>query len=233
MVTRRNPDPRRARGAAKIDKAAADTVTADTATADTATANSATTDMAAVDRATTDKATADRTRTDKATTDKVTAGISTAAKVGKVGHDKRRRRIARMALLLGIAFAPLSVSLVAQKFILQTNGIVTYTPDDAAAFAWLRQHAQPGEVVMNDGAADAGIWAAYKTGVSIVLPRSKAVDPRGPESLVRANFSGLDTRPEVREAACRLGVRYVYRGASNSPKLAQELAPAPMEPLPS
>jgi len=173
---------------------------------------------ATTDKAKTDKQTAAEAAADMSTADMSTRDWSTADKLSvKIGHHRGRRRVARMALLLGVAFAPLSVFLVAQKFVLQTNGIVTYTPDDAAAFAWLRAHAQRGDVLMNDGAADAGIWAAYKTGVSIVLPRSKAVDPRGPESLVRANLSELDTRPEVRQAACRLGIRYVYRGASNSP----------------
>lgn len=136
---------------------------------------------------------------------------------GAAGRDRRGRRFARAGLVVGLAFLPLSVFLVAQKFVLQTNGIVTYTPDDMAAFAWLRQHSQPGDMMLNDGAADAGIWAPYKANVSIVLPRSRSVAPDGPEVLVRDHLNELEGRGDVRAAVCQLHIRYVYRGAKGSP----------------
>jgi hypothetical protein len=126
-------------------------------------------------------------------------------------------RIAKRAFVFGMAFGLASVFLVAAKFSLQTGGIVTYSADDAVVMGWLRQHAQPGEVLMNDGAADAGIWAPYKGNVSIVLPRTKGVAPDGPELLLRAHLDSLDSRADVRAAACSLGVRYVFRGEGNSP----------------
>jgi hypothetical protein len=126
------------------------------------------------------------------------------------------QRMSRRALVLGVGIGLASVFLVAGKFSRQTDGVVTYSPDDAAAFAWLRHYAQPGDVLMNDGAADAGIWAPYKANVAIVLLHSRTVQPDGPESLVRANLAELDSRADVRDAACQLGVKYVYHGEANS-----------------
>ena len=67
---------------------------------------------------------------------------------------------------------------VTALFRIQTDHLVTYSADDAAAMAWLNQHAQPGEVLLNDGAADAGIWAPYKTPVSIVLLHTQVFVPK-------------------------------------------------------
>jgi hypothetical protein len=124
-----------------------------------------------------------------------------------------------------MAIALASVVLLAAKFSLQTSGVVTYSANDAAAMAWLRQNAQPGEVLMNDGVADAGIWAPYKGNVSIVLPRTKGVAPNGPEVLVRANVGLLDSRADARDAACKLGVHYVFRGEGNSPSEFRQFPP--------
>jgi hypothetical protein len=135
------------------------------------------------------------------------------------------RRAARWALVLAITFGMLSEVLVADKFRRQTGGIVTYDANDALAMGWLRKHAQPGDVLMNDGAADAGIWAPYKGGVAIVLPRTRAVSTGGPEMLLRSNLGQIDSRTDVREAACSLGVRYVFRGSTNSPSEHRQFPP--------
>ena len=121
----------------------------------------------------------------------------------------------RRALALGVGIGLASVFLVAGKFSRQTDGVVTYSSDDAAAFDWLRQHARPGDVLLNDGDADAGIWAPYKANVAIVLPHSRQVAADGPELMLRANLDDL-ARADVRAAACQLGVTYVYRGEANS-----------------
>ena len=134
-------------------------------------------------------------------------------------------RIARRFLVLGNALGLASVVLVAAKFSLQTSGVVTYAASDAAAMAWLRQNAKPGDVLMNDGAADAGIWAPYKGNVSIVLPRTRAVSPDGPELLVRANVGRLDSRADARDAACKLGIDYVFRGEGQSPSEFRQFPP--------
>jgi hypothetical protein len=139
--------------------------------------------------------------------------------------NARWLRVARRLLVLGIAFGLASVVLVAAKFSVQTSGVVTYAASDAAAMAWLRQNARPGEVLMNDGAADAGIWAPYKGNVPIVLSRTRAVTPDGPELLVRANVGRLDSRPDARDAACRLGIQYVFRGEGQSPSELRQFPP--------
>jgi hypothetical protein len=135
------------------------------------------------------------------------------------------QRLARRALVLGLTLGVASVFLVAAKFSLQTNGVVTYSANDAAAMAWLREHAQAGDVLVNDGAADAGIWAPFKGNVSIVFPRTRSVAPDGPEVLVRANVGYLDSRSDARAAACRLRVKYVYRGEANSPSEYRQFPP--------
>jgi hypothetical protein len=122
----------------------------------------------------------------------------------------------RRALVLGVGLGLASLFLVAGKFSLQTAGVVTYSADDAAAFGWLRQRAQPGDRLMNDGDADAGIWAPYKANVAIVVPHTRALTADAPESLVRGNLGALDLRAEVRDAACQLGVKYIYRGEASS-----------------
>jgi hypothetical protein len=82
---------------------------------------------------------------------------------------------------------------------------------------WLRQNAQPGAVLANDGFADAGIWAPYKAGVPILVYRviadAATADARW---LVFRNVGQLDRQPAVAAAACVLNVRYVYHGAENS-----------------
>jgi hypothetical protein len=126
---------------------------------------------------------------------------------------------------MGIAFGLASGLLVAAKFNLQTSGVVTYAANDAAAMAWLHQNVQPGDVLMNDGAADAGIWAPFKGNVRIVLPRTGSFKPDGPELLLRASVGQLDSRPDVRGAACTLGVRYVFRGEGQSPSELRQFPP--------
>jgi hypothetical protein len=125
-------------------------------------------------------------------------------------------RMGKRALVLGLSLGVASVFLVANRFAVRTNATVTYSAHDAAAMTWLRGHAQPGEVLMNDGAADAGIWAPDKANVSIVLPRTRGIAPDGPELLVRENVGELDSRADVRAAACELGVHYVFRGDSQN-----------------
>ena len=89
-----------------------------------------------------------------------------------------------------------------------------YTADDAAAMAWLRAHVGPGEVVANDLAGDAGIWAPYKADVQILLPRSAAgsvVDARQP---VLDNLLQLNSAPGAENTACALHVNYLFHGAA-------------------
>jgi len=94
--------------------------------------------------------------------------------------------------------------------------VLGYTADDAAAMAWLRDHAMPGEVMLNDGYADAGIWAPYKAGVPILLPRSASAEDLAQARLVIDNVDRLDQVPKARAVVCAMNIRYVYRGAKGS-----------------
>lgn len=106
-----------------------------------------------------------------------------------------------------------------------TDLVLGYAPDDDAAMAWLRANVRPGEIVANDGFADAGIWAPYKAGVGILTYRSA---PDDPERLrVMENIARLDEDPVALAAACRLGVRYVYYGAKTSSWQARTFPPVP------
>jgi hypothetical protein len=98
-----------------------------------------------------------------------------------------------------------------------TGQVLGYTTDDVAAMTWLRQNAAPGEIVVNDGYADAGIWAPYKAGVTILEPRTglNADDLLQRNSIVD-NVARLDQSPEAAAAACALNAHFVYRGARAS-----------------
>jgi hypothetical protein len=88
-----------------------------------------------------------------------------------------------------------------------------YSADDAAAMDWLRQHVASGDVVANDMAADAGIWAPYKANVPILLPRSASspiVETREP---ILRNMIDLEQDPSLELQACELRLRYLFHGA--------------------
>jgi len=88
-----------------------------------------------------------------------------------------------------------------------------YSADDAAAMSWLRQHAGSGEVVANDLAGDAGIWAPYKAGVSILLPRSAASPLFRDREPILTNVRDLEQDQSLETRACGLHVGYLFHGA--------------------
>ena len=123
------------------------------------------------------------------------------------------RRLPRVLVPAWLALAGIGMA----GFLAYPTGLVLgYGPDDALAMAWLRAHAAPGEVLVNDGYSDAGIWAPYKAGVPVLLPRwgPDASDPA--RLLVWRNVLTLDRSTEAMAAACALNARYVYRGANAS-----------------
>jgi hypothetical protein len=127
------------------------------------------------------------------------------------------RRATRLARLLVITWLVLG-TWAASAFLAVPRGLLaSFSPDDAAAMAWLRQHARPDEVLANDGFADAGIWAPYKADVRILEYRSFS-NPSTPadRELVKEHVAELDRDPAAAAAGCRLNVRYVYHGAQNS-----------------
>jgi hypothetical protein len=122
------------------------------------------------------------------------------------------RRMGRLTRLLVVTWVILmtwaSVVFVAYPARL----VLGYSSDDAQAMAWLRANAAPGSAVLNDGYADAGIWAPFKTGLRIALTRSASAEEVARASVLVANVAHLDQVPD----ACAAHIDYVYRGARAS-----------------
>jgi hypothetical protein len=137
------------------------------------------------------------------------AGVVALAQL--LGHPVLPGRARRLVVVA--AGATLVVSAVALMALVRVAAdmINTFGPEDAAAMDWLRQHAEPGSLVANDGSADAGIWAPFKAGLPVLKPRIRPPDPW--VDLILSNIGQLEAAPEARAAACALGVRYVYIGA--------------------
>src|SRR5438128_1963373 len=128
-----------------------------------------------------------------------------------------RRRTQRVGRLLVASWLLLTTWALTAFLAIPRESTASFSDDDAAAMAWLRQHAAADDVVANDRFADAGIWAPYKAGVRIVEYRAFN-DPStaAQRALVLDNVGALDGKPEAAAAACELHVRYVYHGAQNS-----------------
>jgi hypothetical protein len=132
-------------------------------------------------------------------------------------HGSFGRRAGRLARLLVVTWLVLA-TWAATAFLAVPRGLlVSFSPDDATAMAWLRQHASTSDVVANDGFADAGIWLPYKAGLRILEYRGFGnAGSAADRQLIQENVAGLDRNRAAAAAACRLNVRYVYRGAQNS-----------------
>jgi hypothetical protein len=92
-----------------------------------------------------------------------------------------------------------------------------YSTDDIAAMSWLRQHAAPGEMVINDAASDAGIWAPYKAGVAVLLPRSASGPVQQARGPILSHVLALRESPTIAASACALRADYVYSGSRPVP----------------
>jgi hypothetical protein len=82
--------------------------------------------------------------------------------------------------------------------------------------AWLRAHVQPGQMLLNNQAADAGIWAPYKANVPILLPRSVPNDQWPTRVAIAEHVDDLGALPSAELQACRLGLNYLYQGARDT-----------------
>jgi hypothetical protein len=133
------------------------------------------------------------------------------------GHSHAWRRLAIAGAVLLLFFgegSAVSIFKTLQAVIVEQG---VYSADDRAAMAWLQQHARPGEMVVNDLATDAGIWAPYKAGVPVLLPRSAPGalwDERGP-ILTHLGDLGQDSR--IAAEACALQADYLYQGSRAVP----------------
>jgi hypothetical protein len=127
------------------------------------------------------------------------------------------RRLERLGRLLVVTWLVLATWALVTFLAIPRARVASFSDDDAAAMAWLRQHASATDVVANDRFADAGIWAPYKAGVRILEYRSFGDPSTAAErSLVLDSVGELDRNSAAAAAACALNVRYVYHGAQNS-----------------
>jgi hypothetical protein len=150
--------------------------------------------------------------------------------VGRVRSVAGRRRAGRVGRIVVIAWLLLAAWGLETLLSIERGGDSSFSADDAAAMAWMRQNVAPGTLVVNDTFADAGIWAPYKAGVPILVYRS-VYDPAtaGQRRLVLQDVANLDQNPAAAAAACALNARYVYYGAANAAW--QERSFPPLEDL--
>lgn len=147
----------------------------------------------------------------------IAAGLGYVAMLRSRWSDRpwlTRRLLVACALVLGFVAEGNAVGIYKRL----AQGVADqnlYSVDDGAAMSWLRQHLGPGDVLANDQAADAGIWAPYKANVPILLPRSLAGDLDDRQSIVE-HVLDVDTAPSLEAQACALGVSYLYQGALDS-----------------
>jgi len=143
------------------------------------------------------------------------------------GAPHRWRRLALAGALVVGFFAEGGTVSIAKRLSDDLASQTAYSSDDGAAMAWLRQHVRPGEVLVNDAATDAGIWAPYKAGTPILLPRSAdgaAVEQRAP---IVAHVLDLDSSPSLEASVCALHADLIYDGARPLPYDPRELPPRP------
>jgi hypothetical protein len=140
-----------------------------------------------------------------------------------VTHRHAWRRLAIASGILLAFFAEGSIVTVYKtldQVIAERN---VFSADDRAAMSWLRQNARPGELVVNDLAVDAGIWAPYKAPVAILLPRSGSEPLYAERGPILAHVLDLSASPNVQARACALRVGYVYYGARTLPDVERQV----------
>jgi hypothetical protein len=123
-----------------------------------------------------------------------------------------RRLAIGFVLLIGFFAEGTSVSIY-KRLVANVATQDTFSADDGAAMAWLRLHATPGTVLINDRTADAGIWAPYKADVPILLPRSAPGEMLERRAPILEHVLDLGRDPVAQQEVCALRVDYVYSGA--------------------
>jgi hypothetical protein len=139
------------------------------------------------------------------------------------------RRGALATVLLVAFFAEGSAVSISKRLTQAVGEQDVYSSDDRAAMGWLKEHTQPGEVVANDLASDAGIWAPYKADVAILLPRTASGSDEQQRRPILSNMVDMSADPAAAAEACALHVDYLYHGALPRPsqfdeKLVPDLA---------
>jgi hypothetical protein len=87
----------------------------------------------------------------------------------------------------------------------------TVTKNEEAAYAWLAQHVEPGEQVMNDK-SDGSVWMYALAGVRPVEWTFYGADVQTNAGFLGVHLNDLDHDPRVRHALNELKVRYVIVG---------------------
>jgi hypothetical protein len=130
-------------------------------------------------------------------------------------HPAAWRRTVIASVVLALFLAEGSAIAVFKTLAIANHAVGTYSVDDAAAMAWLRQHSRPGDVLANDWAADAGVWAPYKAGIpALAGPRKYTTVNQREELIVLDRLASIDEDARVLEVMCARGARYVVRGAA-------------------
>ena len=141
--------------------------------------------------------------------------VSLRPKLAAHPNAFRRLAVVGAAVVLFVAEGSVvSIFKTLQQVILEQN---VYLSDDRAAMAWLRQHAQPGEMVVNDLASDAGIWAPYKAGVPVLLPRSAPGPLHDERAPILTHVLDLSQSTGIAAKACGLHADYLYQGSRTVP----------------
>lgn len=141
------------------------------------------------------------------------AGWAWSARVRMAGYPNAWRRLAIVGGALLLFFFEGSVVSIFKTLDAVIADQNVYLADDRAAMAWLRQHALPGEMVVNDLASDAGIWAPYKAGVAVLLPRSAPGALVGERSGILNHVTDLGESAVTAQQACALHADYLYQGS--------------------
>jgi hypothetical protein len=152
------------------------------------------------------------------------------------GWASRQRRglSSPRALLVPAVLAQVTMALMGVRFSAEFAYYLTYSRDDEAALSWLAQHIRSDELLVNDGSADAGIWAPYKAGASILLPRVLPVPDAPRRQQVLGEIADVQNSPEGLVDACGLGARYIYVGAAGTLYDQRQLpAPATLQQSPA
>ncbi|GAA3559084.1 hypothetical protein GCM10022222_48390 [Amycolatopsis ultiminotia] len=91
----------------------------------------------------------------------------------------------------------------------------TVSKAEEAAYAWLAQHTQPGERVMNDK-ADGSVWMYALAGVTPVEWTFYGAEPDTKAGYLSAWLDDIDKYPQVREDLTDLHVRYALKGVGKA-----------------
>ena len=130
-----------------------------------------------------------------------------------VRHSAAWRRVAVASVLLAGFFAEGSAVSIYKRLVVAVDDGDVYSADDGAAMGWLKLNALPGEIVVNDLATDAGIWAPYKADMAILMPRTGSALEQHDRRPILTHLLDLRADAGATAEACALHANYVYHGA--------------------